>query len=159
MRMLTILATAALLAGCSPVATVNETLEPPLRWEFIESVGGIGVMLPIERDDAWVLPVTLDLSRASGTGVPTGLVCSQIKASVQGGLIRGRVYDIELRVYANDLNNLAQVEGDDSCRYVPLALGFPYSLIPVSKVRQYRIWYREELGERHLITTMTPLEN
>jgi len=74
-----------LLVACSALAE-------PRSWSFVQSVGGIAVDQPIQKDGAWLLPVISDVSGLQAITVKpsqlnSGLACQAVESTVEGASI------------------------------------------------------------------------
>lgn len=85
-RILHLLASAALLSGCSLVMKKEQP------WAFVTSVGGLELGVPVQDKYRWKLPIRADVSGLQSftvkpTMVNSGLVCEKTTANVGGGKI------------------------------------------------------------------------
>lgn len=143
---------ALLLVGCS-ATSMRAVVDPPVSWEFLQSVGGVAVGQPRLVDTNLWLPVTVDLSgNRSITRTPTvtdtGRKC--IRATLQQtNLLTTPVgyYDLALQIHSGT----EKQRSEGSCEEVPLFTGNLNPPFSPSRNMKFRIWYRDYLLTEHFI--------
>ncbi|MGA0805985.1 MAG: hypothetical protein ACO3PV_05650 [Pseudohongiellaceae bacterium] len=151
-RALFLLPAVLLLGSCSSTS-MRAVVDPPVSWEFLQSVGGISVGQPRLADGNLWLPLTMDLSgNRSITKAPTvsntGRKC--IRATLrQTNLLTTPVgyYDLALQVHSGTLEQ----RGEGGCDEVPLFTGELKPPFSPTRNMKFRIWYRDYLLSEHFI--------
>ena len=142
------------LSACSPVRVARDVVVPPVKWEFIQSVGGLRVGSPyVDSSGVLWLNLTMDLSgNTTITSTPTVTNTNRkcIRTTLAAADVFDRqpfVYDLDLQIYAGEVGE----QSNGSCEQVPI---FPGMLTPVivnlSEVT-FRVWYRDSRFSRHQI--------
>jgi hypothetical protein len=145
---------AALLLGACSTTSMRAVVDPPVSWEYLQSVGGISVGQPRLADNNLWLPLTVDLSgNRSITQAPTvtdtGRKC--IRATLQQtNTLTTPVgfYDLALQVHSGTTEQRAE----GSCSEVPLFTGSLKPPFSASRNMKFRIWYRDYLLSEHFIS-------
>jgi hypothetical protein len=144
---------AALLLGSCSTTSMRAVVDPPVSWDFLQSVGGVAVGQPRLADGNLWLPLTVDLSgNRSITRTPTvtdtGRKC--IRATLrQTNPLTTPVgyYDLALQIHSGTL----QQRGEGGCEEVPLFTGDLNPPFVPSRNMKFRIWYRDYLLSEHFI--------
>jgi hypothetical protein len=144
---------AALLLGSCSTTSMRAVVDPPVSWDFLQSVGGVAVGQPRLADGNLWLPLTVDLSgNRSITRTPTvtdtGRKC--IRATLrQTNPLTTPVgyYDLALQIHSGTL----QQRGEGGCEEVPLFTGDLNPPFVSSRNMKFRIWYRDYLLSEHFI--------
>lgn len=144
---------AALLLGSCSTTSMRAVVDPPVSWEFIQSVGGIAVGQPRLADGNLWLPLTMDLTgnrsiTRSPTVSNTGRKC--IRATLQQtNLLTTPVgyYDLALQVHSGTLEQ----RNEGGCDEVPLFTGELKPPFAPTRNMKFRIWYRDYLLSEHFI--------
>jgi hypothetical protein len=144
---------AALLLGSCSTTSMRAVVDPPVSWDFLQSVGGVAVGQPRIADGNLWLPLTVDLSgNRSITRTPTvtdtGRKC--IRATLrQTNPLTTPVgyYDLALQIHSGTL----QQRGEGGCEEVPLFTGDLNPPFVPSRNMKFRIWYRDYLLSEHFI--------
>lgn len=63
--------------------------EQPANWQFLQSVGGIAVGMPVKTGELWRLPFQVDISglttvTTTPSTLNSGLACQRVSAVVEG---------------------------------------------------------------------------
>lgn len=144
---------AALLLGSCSSTSMRAVVDPPVSWEFLQSVGGVSVGQPRLVDTNLWLPITVDLSgNRSITRAPTvtdtGRKC--IRATLQQtNLLTTPVgyYDLALQIHSGT----EQQRSEGSCDEVPLFTGSLKPPFSPNRSVKFRIWYRDYLLSEHFV--------
>lgn len=143
----------SMIGGCSSLGVIGGEIYTPVKWEFIESVGGLALGDPyLGPDDILWIPISVDFSgNRRITTEPTlknsGLRCLQV-AGVSGSANAPAVWNVEFGLYA--------IEDEDStrpdlCGAVPVALVGLRSAGLALEAVTLRVYYRESRLNREFL--------
>lgn len=144
---------AALMLGSCSSTSMRAVVDPPVSWEFLQSVGGVAVGQPRLADGNLWLPLTVDLSgNRSISTTPTvrdaGRKC--LRATLQQtNLLTTPVgyYDLALQIHSGT----PEQRSEGSCDEVPLFTGNLKPPFSPTRNMKFRIWYRDYLLSEHYI--------
>ena len=147
-----LLPAALLLSACSS-SSMRAVVDPPVSWEFLQSVGGVALGQPRLADGNLWLPLTIDLSgNRSISTTPTvtnsGRKC--IRATLQQtNLLTTPVgyYDLALQINSGTLEQ----RSEGGCDEVPLFTGELTPPFAPTRNMKFRIWYRGYLMSENYI--------
>jgi hypothetical protein len=151
-RALFLLPAALLLGSCSSTS-MRAVVDPPVSWDFLQSVGGITLGQPRLADNNLWLPLSFDLSgnrsfSTNPTVTNTGRKC--IRATLQQtNLLTTPVgyYDLALQIHSGTLEQ----RSEGGCDEVPLFTGELKPPFSPTRNMKFRIWYRGYLMAENYI--------
>lgn len=142
-----------MIGGCSSLGVIGGEIYTPVKWDFIQSVGGLALGDPYlgPEDSLWI-PISVDFSGSRTiTTEPTlkdsGLRCLQV-AGVSGAANTPTVWNVEFGLYAIEEENSTR---PDLCGAVPVALVGLRSAGMALEAVTLRVYYRESRLKRQFL--------
>lgn len=143
----------ALLVGACSSTSMRAVVDPPVSWDFLQSVGGVAVGQPRLAETSLWLPITVDLSgnrsiTRSPTVTDTGRKCIRATLQQTNPLTTPvGYYDLALQIHSGT----EQQRSEGSCEEVPLFIGNLKPPFSPSRNVKFRIWYRDYLLSEHFV--------